>query len=325
MQRSRLEILDSWKFKRDPFKGVRLETADSLRTKRLLNMAIDSKAMFAIVAERGCGKTEALSLALKDRDVHVVNLLTPDKGRVVVSDIEKGIIIALGRGEKCKRTKEVRARQVRRILGQASEEKPVVLILEEAHRMHGQTLRALKTFREMTWKGKGPIFTTVMVGQYNPLHKDGVSEVRLRSDVVYMKGITSSEIKKYIDETVGRCFSDDAKEAVAKLKHARNFLELQEILIVLMGKALQGNAKEVTAIEVFEVYGGGLKELMKRVNMTLPQLAEATGIHKSTLSLVTNGKQNSLTDSTYEETRAAITSVLRKQLKDTKGEVRKIS
>ncbi len=313
----RLEIFAEYGFSRDPFKGFFMETADSLRLKRVMRMAIESRAMLSIVADRGFGKTTAFDLMFREINVRKVHLITADKERVVVSDIEKGLILELS-NESCKRTKEVRAAQIRRILGEAAREKPVVLILEEAHRMHGQTLRALKTLREMEYMGKSPLFTVVMIGQYDPLRKKGVDEVRLRTDSLQMRGITASEIVQYIGSTVGKCFEADAMEAISRLPQARNFLELQEVLVTLMGKALSTGSMKVTAIEVYEVYGGGIKEVMKRANISLAEIHEITGIPKPTLSLVTNDQQGTLSDSKFGDTRQAIASVLRQKLEGKK-------
>lgn len=310
---SRLEVLAEFGYSKDPFKSFRMETADSLRLKRLLNMAIESRAMVSVVASWGFGKTSALEIAFREIDAHIVRLITPDKERVVVSDIEKALILGLS-NESCKRTKEVRARQIRRILGEASREKPIVLILEEAHRMHGQTLRALKTFREMEWMGQSPLFTVVMIGQYDPMRKKYVDEVRLRSDTVFMKGLTDSEVREYVRNTVGKSFEPDAIEAVSRLTGNRNYLDLQEIVLALMSKALELGQKKVSPLEVFDLYGGGFSEVLKRVNISLGELALEIGVSKSTLSLATSGKQGTLTDDTYNETRRKAADALRQRM-----------
>jgi type II secretory pathway predicted ATPase ExeA len=314
MNVSKLEVLSEFGFSKDPFKGFMMETTDSLRIKRLLKMGIESRAMISIVATWGQGKTSALDLAFQEVEAHVCRLITPDKERVVVSDIEKALILGLS-NEPCKRTKEVRARQIRRIIGEAVKMKPVVLILEEAHRMHGQTLRALKTFREMEYHGMSPLFTVVMVGQYDPMRKRYVDEVRLRTDTVIMKGLTQAEACGYVKATVGRCFEDDAAEAVSRLETARNFLDLQEAIVHLMARAMQHGQKKVTPVEVFEMYNGGLKELMKKAKMSLEDMSKETGIPRSTLSLVTSEKQGTMTDDKMCETRLAVAKVLGKHLK----------
>lgn len=315
-QLSKLEVLSEFGFSRDPFEGFFMETSDSLRAKRLLKMAVASRAMISIVAPWTNGKTTALDIAFQDQDLdcHVVRLITPDKERVVVSDIEKALILGLSK-ETCTRTKEVRARQIRRIIGEAAKEKPVVLILEEAHRMHGQTLRALKTFREMEYHGMRPLFTVVMVGQYDPMTKRGVDEVRLRTDTVKMKGLAPAEAKSYISQVMGKHFEEDAAEALSRLDISNLYGELQGAIVNLLNRALQHGSKKVTPVHVFEMYNGGIKELMKKAKMSLPDLSKETGIPVSTLSHVTNDKQGSMTDSTMTANRAAVASVLSKRLR----------
>lgn len=315
----KLETLAEYGYHKDPFRMVSMETADSVRVRRVVNMAVDSRAMVSIVADRGSGKTSALHLSLKDMDVTAVRLLTSDKERVLVADIERALILELSQ-ENVSRSREIRARQLKRIMGEASRQRPIVLILEEAHRMHGQTLRSLKTMREMEWMGVSPLFTVVMVGQYDPMRKRGVDEVRLRTDTVHMKGLTSGEIRDYAAATVGKCFDDDAIEAAARLGGGRNFLDLQEMLIALMERALCIGQKKVTAMEVFEVYGGGLKEVMKRVNVGLPELEKETGLSKSTLSLITNDKQGTLTDEKASDVRQAVAEVLRRRMAGAKSQ-----
>jgi hypothetical protein len=92
---SKLEVLSEFGYTRDPFKGFLMETTDSLRIKRLLKMGVESRAMISIVATFCQGKTSALDLAFQELDCEVVRLLTPDKERVVVSDIEKALILGL--------------------------------------------------------------------------------------------------------------------------------------------------------------------------------------------------------------------------------------
>ena len=307
---SRLSVLAEFGFKKDPFRGVNIETADVSRVKRILGMAVESRAMVSIIAERGQGKSRAVDTVIKDMEVKEVRLLTSDKEKVLVGDIERALITDLSQ-EEVKRTREIRARQLRRILGESSRQQEIVLVLEEAHRLHGQTLRSLKTLREMEWMGQSPLFTVIMLGQCDPMRKPGVDEVRLRTDTIYMKGLTQCEAKGYATEVVGKCFEDAAIEALSRLKSARNFLDLQDMLVALMEKALEYGHKKVTPFEIFDMFGGGLKELIRDADISLTELSDATGISKATISLVANDKMDKLTDEMASRTRDAIAEVLR--------------
>ena len=309
----RLSVLAEFGFKKDPFRGLHLETADVARIKRILAMAVESRAMVSIIADRGNGKSRAVDSVIREMDVKEVRLLTSDKERVLVGDIERALVTDLSQ-EECKRTREIRARQLRRILGEASRQQETVLVLEEAHRLHPQTLKSLKTLREMDWMGQSPLFTVVMVGQANALGSVNMGEVRLRTDIVVMKGLTQLEAREYAATTVGRCFEDAAIEAVSRLKQSRNYLDLQEMLIALMERALSGGEKKVTVFEVFDVYGGGFKEMRERVGMSITDMSAETGISKSTLSLFENDKLDKLTDEAVTRTREAVAEVLRKRM-----------
>lgn len=241
---SRLETFVNCGFKADPFKNKTFETGDSIRIKRILSMAIQSRAMVSIIGDRGMGKSEAINTGLRHFNARLVSVRSADKARLLITDIEYAMIFDLS-DEKPKRGREIRARQLRRILGEASAKQEVVLVIEEGHRLHGHTLRALKTLREMDWMGKTELFTVVLVGQSDPMSKPGVSEVRLRSDSVHMKGLSREETCGYIQNTVGEVFEDSAVDMIAAQGDASNFLELQVILVDFMGRMLAEGKEKV--------------------------------------------------------------------------------
>lgn len=242
---SRIEVLAGCGFERDPFKHCNFKTGDGLRIKSILKMAVNSSAMVSVIGERGMGKSEAISAALNQLKARQVIVRSADKDHLLITDIEYAMIYDLS-DETPKRGREIRARQLRRILGEASSKQNVVLVIEEGHRLHGQTLRALKTLREMDWMGKKELFSVVLVGQSDPMAKRGVSEVRLRSDSVHMRGLTQGEVGGYIQATVGRVFTEDAVFRVSELAESTNFLELQEALVCLMGDMLGTGEEQVT-------------------------------------------------------------------------------
>ena len=313
MKMSKLEILANFGFEDDPF-GMLMETSDMKRVKSIVNLAIKSKAMVSIVGERGIGKTIAVRKALKDREnIQLVKPITPDVERLRIGDIETAIILDLS-NENVKRNKEIRIRQLRRVLGEASRKSRVVIILEEAHRIHGNTLRALKTLRELEWIGRSPLFAVIFVGQANPLMKRGVDEVRLRAHSVYMKGLSSSEVIEYINLTVGNVFEEDGITALSRMCQGKSFLDIQEMIFEVMECAIVNGSEKVSSIEVFEKFGGGLKEVMKKTGISTGDIAKEVGMSKSTVSLVVNEKQGTLTEDKYNQTRTAIANVLRKKI-----------
>lgn len=295
---SRYETLIEFGYKSDPFRGVRIKTTDAARVAKALRMAVESRGMLSVVSGTGAGKSEAVNSSLADVEAVVVRLVTADCERVTVADIERALVCSLS-NEEPRRSREVRAIQVRALLGCVSKEKDVVLVLEEAHRMHHQTLRSLKTLREMSWQGRSPLFTAILVGQFDPLARPSLREVSLRSGAIRLKGLARCEVEDFIGRTVGSNFDGGAVDAVLRLPESRNFLELEEVLITLMSHALSTGRKRVEVIDVYEQFQGGLNELVDRLNINTTEVAKRAGVSKTVISMIKNGKAEQLTEETY--------------------------
>jgi type II secretory pathway predicted ATPase ExeA len=242
---SKLEVLVQCGFVRDPFRALELETADGARLRQVLTMAVDARSLVSIVGERGVGKSLAVSKVLHQAKVRQVRVLGADKGRITAGDIQEAMILDLS-DESPRKSKETRSRQLRRILGEASRRQAVVVVIEEAHRLHSQTLRSIKNLRELDWMGESQLFAVILVGQSDCVQKAGLAEVRLRTETVHMHGLTAGEVREYVAGTVGARFEPGAVEAVAAHSGARNYLDLQELLIgVLADGRDQATARDV--------------------------------------------------------------------------------
>lgn len=248
MQISRYEILMHFGFAKDPF-STDYDTADQVRVRKLCSMAVNSGGVLAVVGERGIGKTVSVNRALASISAKIVRVQTADKPRVSIGDIETAMILDLS-DETPRRSKELRVRQLRRILGETTGKHSVCIVLEEAHRMHGSTLRALKTLRELEFAGRTNMFSVIMPGQSNPLEKAGVSELRLRSDAVYMTGLSTAEILGYLGATVGSILESGVPELIAQRQESRNFLDLQKTVLSGMFAAMTAGRKAVSAGDV---------------------------------------------------------------------------
>ena len=303
--------LAAFGYRKDPFESVRIRTGDSDILKRIFQMAVESSAMFSVIAPWGAGKTTAIEMATKDIDAHMLRIISADKERIGIHDIERMIVKQLFPSEPIARSREVRAHQVRRIMGEAAKEKPLILILEESHCMHTNTLRALKRIREYEWMGKKPLLSVILIGQYDKLKNGNLEEVRLRTDTYRLKGLAPSEASRYINETVGDHFEEEAVKAISELPVAKNFLELQEALIALMDAALRNGSKKVSVLDVFSIYSGGIKQLMEKYDIKLSQLVEATGQDKTSLSLVINNKPHTLSADNEAKVKESISAALK--------------
>ena len=251
---TRLETFVNLGYHKDPLKGHLLETGDMVRTRRILTMAVESRAMVSIVGERGCGKSEAVKTALKklassDKPVKTVWVTREDQEKLTISDIKTSMILHLS-AESVKRGGIVSSMQLRRVIGEASRKQKIVVAIEEAQRLHPSTLKSLKTLREIEWMGETELFTIILVAQSDPMNRPGVSEVKLRSDIVRMQGLSANEAAHYVRQAIGKHFDAEAIELLAELPPARNYLELQALCVELINSAMAAGRELVTAEDV---------------------------------------------------------------------------
>lgn len=286
---TRLELFANLGYPRDPFLGASYKTADTIRTERILAMAIESHAMVAIIGERGIGKTKAVDAALKARKIKKITVEKIDKETLTIGDIRTALITDLAPEEGIKRGGEISSRQLRRIVGTKAvvEKQKIVLVIEEAQRIHPNTLRSLKSLREQEWMGESELYTIILISQSDPMNKPGVSEVSLRSDRVWMKGLSAEESAGYVTAVLGKHFEPDAVSALAVLPKAKNYLELQELTVALLNIAMADGRETVTVDDV-QTYTAQKAELLPQT--ATPRKQAQTGSGKSALSSVLNRK-----------------------------------
>ena len=125
-----------------------------------------------------------------------------------------------------RRSRVQRSHQVLRLLGEESTRRPVVLVIDDAHVLHRQTVRALKRLRELEWLRRSPLLGVVLIAQQDPTHS--VDEVRLRSDRLWLEGLTRAEAKRALESALGSVVEPQAAGLVSKHSGARNWLGLIE-------------------------------------------------------------------------------------------------
>lgn len=242
---SKLELLAEFGFSNDPFKQTSIKSHDHVLIGKVVSLAVKGRSMVAVIGERGIGKSNAVRSALgKLKNVRLVAPMANDIHKLHIGDIEQALILDLS-NEKPKRGRELRARQLRRIIGEASTRMDIVLVIEEAHHLHGMTLRSLKRIREMEWMGKAELFSVLLVGQSDPMNKPGVSEVKLRADAVQMKGLSPEEVEDFISRSMKSAVVPDAVKRIAGQPGTHNFEDLKDIMFRLMEQALLAGRRQV--------------------------------------------------------------------------------
>ena len=239
----------------DPWSGLSLETTDVARAGEMIQAAVSAQMMVSILGQRGSGKTQALRKALHNLDVQFVEPLRLDRERLHLGDIETAIVQELS-VEAPRRSGEARSRQVRRVLGTASCNRPVVLVLDDAHLLNRNTLRGLKRLRELTWLGVSPLLGIVLLGQSDQAKE--VPEVALRSDSLMFAGLTKAEAAKALIQALNRSrtvVEPEAVETLAASPWARNWLDLQSIADDCLAEAATRGEDTITTANVGVVLG----------------------------------------------------------------------
>lgn len=219
-------------------------TADSARVATLVGAAIQSQAFISILGARGSGKTWAVRAALEEHTVTAVEPLRLTRDKLHMGDIETALVRELS-DESPRRSGEARSYQVKRILGEFSRTTPVVLVIDDAHVLHHQTLRALKRLRELAWLSRSPLLGIVLIGQHDKTR--AIDEVRLRSDHLWFEGLTAKEIAAAVRSATGKLFDDAAVQAIADSGLAANWLDLHAIVDACLAVALAEGLARIDA------------------------------------------------------------------------------
>jgi type II secretory pathway predicted ATPase ExeA len=277
----------------EPWDTVRLHTADQTRVDTLVSAALRTRdragrrtppAMIQIVGERGSGKSCAVSDALSstvrtDRQgqaepVHIIHVQRLYKERVTIADIELAILTDLPRpaSERISTRGEIRSRQLARAMGQADRSGPVVVVIEEGHRMHRSTLSALKSLRELRHGVDDRLCGVILIGQRDALA--GNAEVALRSDTMDMQGLIPSEIEQALSLALGQTCEPAARSVFALAPAARNWLGLQDLADQALGLAQAAGRKAVNQADATRVTHAGLRELAKAAGATQTEIAD---------------------------------------------------
>lgn len=228
---------------RDPFSGdvVKADdvylTDDTRFAAEYLLQTAKTGGMVALVGESGSGKTTVRRYAIdrmnaEGQKVRVISPRTIDKTRLTASSICDAIIRDCS-NEAPARTIEAKARQVERILTNSSRAGySHVLMIEEAHDLHIQTLKYLKRFWELE-DGFKKLLSIVLIGQVELKLKLDESknwearEVIRRMEILELDPLGSgADVAAYLDIKFARLgkdrkaiINDAGCEALARKLH----------------------------------------------------------------------------------------------------------
>lgn len=192
--------------------------------------AIDDRALVAVCGEFGAGKTTLVDGALRlaagrgTRPLQVVRVQDPHRERQKVSHVMNAAIYDLST-ENPRRDAEARARQFARVVGErvVRQGQRVVIVVENAHRLHPHTLMALKDAREIGFAAEpGPLYSIVLVGQGRLREMlERQPEIGHRTTIVEMTEeagwMTQAEREHYLEAVYARAIEPATRQRLAVL------------------------------------------------------------------------------------------------------------
>lgn len=302
-----------WNLKKNPFGNIQsvddvFESNEMGRIMDHLAEAVEEGGIYSVSGERGIGKTtaknEILNYFSENRAAYAYSILECMNLHNVTMSTILGAIIADLTSEKPKHNIEQKSRQVRRILGELSDRKKIVLIIDEAQRLPIVTLEQLKMLTEMKWGFRSRLITVLLFGQAELNFRLSRDEgLLLRVTRFHMKGLTMDEVLQYIDlrcKTAGgdmrEIFEEDVLSYIAENQHSP--LHINHVCANSMRAARRAGEKKVKLCMVYECAGIRTpRQILKDNSISVKSFSKMVHMHDTKVSSLLDGD----TDDTSSE------------------------
>jgi len=255
--------------------------------------AIEQNQMLSIAGAVGTGKSILFNSSIAGMDdiifVYVRNYF---KEKLNIAGIMNAMIYDLS-DEPPRRDLEARSRQLIKIIGRrhVTDKMKICLIIEEAHRIHANTLRALKEIRESSFAGISPLFSVVLIG-----HQELTAKLESRKEAYWRSQrleldesngwMTLKERVMYIKRVFGESITQKARERIAILQ--KSPLAIDFYIESKMKEARKAGKKLIDD----EVVQPTNRELKEACEYSLKEIAAETGLGKSTVHNAINDDEH---------------------------------
>lgn len=260
--------------------------------RRVIEAVAEPGGILAVIGEIGIGKTIAVidSLGSFEEFGHrVIYCRQPDKENLKISVIMNAIIRYYG--EVPRKDIDARTEQLRRLLGRTyTEEKKTILVIDEAHALHHNTLRALKRLLELNYGRQIGLLTIVLVAQpqvYEKLNR--VEEVQLRTDVLEMRALTNEEAKNFLQFVAAW---SRTKLSADVLEYLASRGEVPLRLVIAVDRVNEFSKRIGSAVTMKQLKEHMLLPLRRRIEssgLSQRQVARKANVSPSALSQVMSG------------------------------------
>jgi len=294
------ETLEHFGLERDPFVWAELfESGDVKALRRQLRALVADRGWLSVIGTPGSGKTFALEHLLAELDVHYCELLCAERSRMSAGLIDEALMYGVG-DEPIRRSREARRRQMRRVLGEASRQKPVLLKIDESTHVRPNVWSEVKLIRDTLRYGTDPknhrrqdprpLFSVLMVGW--PSLADRIrrsSELRPRIQLFEMKGLTRAEVSDYVVHLgLASAVPKRVRDAIAD-RARRPLLVNERVQVGLTNAWLRGAS--TLRVEDIALNDADVFLLAQQHGISQADVVKATGLSKGTVSQVWNGKE----------------------------------
>ena len=236
-----------------------------------LKNAISDNQFVAIAGPVGAGKSYLLRHVFSQFRINpdtapiLVNVRNKYKENLTISSILNAVVFDCS-DEVPRHDLEARSRQFIRIVGElfVTKNRHICIIIEEAHRLHTNTLRAIKELREDEFAGVSPLFSIILVG-----HPVLETKMKARSEVFYRSQIIDlsedsgwmqfNERIQYLKTVYGDAITAEARKRIATLY--RMPLDMNFFVERKMDEAYRAGMKQLTG-ECFAITPEEMLEAM---------------------------------------------------------------
>jgi type II secretory pathway predicted ATPase ExeA len=307
-------IMRQYGIQQDWARAGYFETASAKEVSGDILQAIMAGRLIAVSGPVGVGKTAMIHQLqhriLTEKKVIFARSLSIDKPRIVLPALMTALFLDIAGDPDMKVPTQPEKRE--RLLQEAikAAKKPVVLFIDEAHDLHGNTLTGLKRLMEMIDAGRGTL-SVVLVGHprlQNDLRRATMEEIGHRTTRLTLEGL-GDDTAAYLDWLLKTCLANGTKPDDVIEPDARAFLaeklntplQIAEHLNRALTDAFRMGAERVTRDTVMDTISVGFDDLdarLARIGYTPKALSDQFELTQSEVRRFLRGRLD--TDRTEE-------------------------
>jgi type II secretory pathway predicted ATPase ExeA len=301
-----IEVMDHFGFTKSLRQVGYFETTQHQQLLKEVKVALQEGGLVALTGVVGSGKTVLLwriqDVLRQEGHIQVAESLTFDVQRVNVDTLKLALFYDLA-GEtdgdlpaKPEKGERALLKLIRRC------EKPIALFVDDAHDLHGQTLRGLKQLIEKGLR-RGVRLSVVLVGHpklKNELRRPALEEIGARATVFELEGIKGQQ-ERYITWLLEQCTTPTVQiseifTAEALLLLAERLvtpLQVEHYLTLTLEQAYRSGEKPVTAALVERTMAPDINDLeptLTRYGYSVPALSEFLNIRQAEVRAFLHGQ-----------------------------------